>query len=78
VWRGPPSAEATHLLDSKILLELFSSADKKEGIDAFMQKRQADFKGTMEKNAPSVWPWWDSIDTRVPERAEMGGVKSKL
>lgn len=26
MWRAPPSAEATHLLDSRILYELFSSA----------------------------------------------------
>lgn len=77
MYRGPPSAEATHLLDSKILFELFNGEDKKEGIDAFMQKRKAEFKGTMEKNAPSVWPWWDVLDMGVPGKVG-GGEKAKL
>lgn len=76
MWRGPNSAEATHLLDSKILLELFNGEDKKEGIDSFLQKGKAEFKGTMERNAPSVWPWWELVDTKVPERVK--DVKSKL
>ncbi|KUJ24577.1 enoyl-CoA hydratase/isomerase-like protein [Mollisia scopiformis] len=76
MWRGPKSAEATHLLDSKILLELFSGEDKKEGIDAFLEKRDANFEGTMERNAPSVWPWWELVDTKVPERVR--DVKPKL
>lgn len=32
MWRGPRTAEETHLLDSKILLELFGAQDKKDGI----------------------------------------------
>jgi hypothetical protein len=64
-------------LDSKILLELFDGKDKKEGIDSFLQKRPADFKGNMVDNAPSVWPWWDPWDTKPPVTVE-DLVKSKL
>jgi enoyl-CoA hydratase/carnithine racemase len=32
MWRGPATAEETHLLDSRVLLELFGGEDKKEGV----------------------------------------------
>jgi enoyl-CoA hydratase/carnithine racemase len=76
MWRNPGTAEATHLLDSKILLELFDGKDKKEGVDSFLQKRAPDFKGNMVDNAPAVWPWWEPVDTKVPESVE--SLKSKL
>jgi len=78
MWRNPGTAEGTHLLDSKILLELFQAKDKKEGIDSFLEKRKPDFKGTMERDAPSVWPWWEPIDTKAPETIESLKAKSKL
>lgn len=77
MWRNPGSAEETHLLDSKILLELFDGLDKKEGIDSFLQKREANFKGNMVDNAPSVWPWWTPVDTKASEPVSVPG-KSKL
>ncbi|ESZ98079.1 enoyl-CoA hydratase/isomerase family protein [Sclerotinia borealis F-4128] len=70
MWRGPSTAEETHLLDSKILLELFGGEDKKEGIKSFMDKRDPEFKGNMQDNAPSVWPWWKPIDTKPPFTTE--------
>jgi enoyl-CoA hydratase/carnithine racemase len=76
MWRNPGTAEGTHLLDSKILLEVFDGKDKKEGVDSFLQKRPADFRGNMADNAPSVWPWWDPVDVKAP--ASIGGLKSKL
>jgi enoyl-CoA hydratase/carnithine racemase len=76
MWRNPGSAEATHLLDSKILLELFDSQDKKEGIQSFTEKRAADFKGNMVDNAPSVWPWWEPVDIKALET--LADVKAKL
>ncbi|KAF4635023.1 hypothetical protein G7Y89_g3090 [Cudoniella acicularis] len=76
LWRGPGTAEETHLLDSKILLELFDGKDKKEGIDSFLEKREPVFKGNMQENAPAVWPWWEPIDTKPP--VTPAEVKSKL
>lgn len=74
--RGPGTAEGTHLLDSKVLLELFGGRDKREGVESFLEKRAPTFEGSMEGDAPGVWPWWEPIDTKVPET--FGSVKSKL
>lgn len=68
MWRNPGSAEETHLLDSKVLFELFEGRDKKEGVDSFLQKRKAEFTGTMEKDKPSVWPWWKKVETKAMEK----------
>lgn len=62
MYRPPASAEETHLLDSRILHGLFGGADNAEGVQSFMQKRPADFKGTMAKDAPGAWPWWPQVD----------------
>jgi enoyl-CoA hydratase/carnithine racemase len=78
MWRGPGTAEGTHLLDSKVLFELFQGKDKKEGIDSFLEKRKPDFKGTMERDAPSVWPWWEPLNVKAPEMIESLKGKSKL
>jgi enoyl-CoA hydratase/carnithine racemase len=75
MWRGPGTAEGTHLLDSKVLFEIFKSRDKQEGIDSFLQKRDPVFKDNVQDNGPSAWPWWEPVDTESPEAADL---KSKL
>ncbi|APA09431.1 hypothetical protein SS1G_12235 [Sclerotinia sclerotiorum 1980 UF-70] len=70
MWRGPSTAEETHLLESKILLELYDGEDKNEGIKSFMEKRDPKFKDNMQENSPSVWPWWKPIDTKTPSTTE--------
>jgi len=78
IWRGPSSAEATHLLDSRLIYELFSSADNKEGVKAFLEKRPVKFMGSMDKDAPSAWPWWDPIDTNARVKANFTDGKPRL
>ena len=63
MYRNPGSAEGTHLLDSRLIYELFSSKDNKEGVDAFLNKRQVNFTGTMQNDAPAAWPWWEPVET---------------
>ena len=59
---GPNSAEETHLLDSRLLHQLFGTRDNKEGVDSFFEKRAPVFKGNMQEDAPEIWPWWPQID----------------
>lgn len=76
MYRGPESAEATHLLDSRILYELFSSKDNKEGVKAFLEKRATNFEGTMDNSTIGAWPWWQPVDTG--NRPVAKGTRSKL
>lgn len=78
MWRGPGSAEGAHLLDSKVMLELVRGRDKKEGVESFLEKRKPEFKGTMERDAPGVWPWWEKVDIKPPETIESVKEKAKL
>ncbi|ORY12401.1 enoyl-CoA hydratase/isomeras-like protein [Clohesyomyces aquaticus] len=69
MYRDMGSAEGTHLLDSRLLYGLFTSRDNKEGVSSFMQKRPANFSGTMENTDVSAYPWWMPID--VVNRAKV-------
>jgi enoyl-CoA hydratase/carnithine racemase len=67
IYRGVSSPEEAHLLESKIFWDLFTGKDAKEGMKSFLEKRNPDFTGTMEKNAPKVWPWWTPVDIARPK-----------
>lgn len=68
IWRPKDSGEEQHLLDSRLLYSMFSTADNKEGVQAFLQKRKVNFTGTLDKDAPEAYPWWRLIDIRSPEK----------
>lgn len=78
MYRDTGSAEGQHLLDSRVIYELFSSKDNKEGVASFLEKRAPDFKGSMQKDAPISYPWWTPIDIVNRPVAEGGARKSKL
>lgn len=70
MFRDTGSPEGQHLLDSRIIYEMFSSKDNKEGVKAFLEKRPVNFQGTMQHDAPEAYPWWRPVDTNnrpVPE-----------
>ncbi|KAF2637400.1 enoyl-CoA hydratase/isomeras-like protein [Massarina eburnea CBS 473.64] len=76
MFRDTGSAEGTHLLDSRIIYELFTSADNKEGVQSFLQKRPANFTGTMDNTTLGAYPWWNPID--VVRRPKLEASKPKL
>lgn len=59
IYRGPGSPEEAHLLESKVLYDLFSGRDFGEGVTSFVEKRAPRLEGRMPGDAPSVWPWWE-------------------
>ncbi|KAM0259965.1 hypothetical protein ACHAQJ_003058 [Trichoderma viride] len=65
IYRTPASPEEAHLLESKLFYSLVRSADAKEGIESFLKKRQPEFKGTIDDDAPPGYPWWAPVDVRA-------------
>lgn len=54
MYRGPASAEETHLLDSKMIHGLYGKKDNLEGIESFLEKRAAEFGGNVPEDAPGM------------------------
>ncbi|GAB1264899.1 crotonase/enoyl-CoA hydratase family protein [Aurantivibrio infirmus] len=48
-----------HRLDTKGIDILGVSADAKEGITAFVEKRKPNFPGKVSKDLPEYFPWWE-------------------
>ncbi|KAF1851604.1 enoyl-CoA hydratase/isomeras-like protein [Cucurbitaria berberidis CBS 394.84] len=62
MFRDKGSPEGQHLLDSRIIFELFGSPDNEEGVQSFLQKRPAKFVGSMENTTVTGYPWWMPVD----------------
>ncbi len=77
MWRGKPSAEETHLLDSPVLYHMFANPDCKEGVSSFLEKRPARFSATLEQDAPPLYPWHNEVDVGSRPRVQPPS-KSKL
>ena len=48
-----------HRIDSRAIQARGQSADAREGIESFLQKRAAVFPDAVSTGMPPFYPWWD-------------------
>ncbi|MET4236370.1 enoyl-CoA hydratase/carnithine racemase [Bradyrhizobium sp. LA6.10] len=60
MWRmlGADHPMEAHKIDSRGIYARGRSADGKEGVLAFLEKRPAVFKDSVTKDMPDYFPWW--------------------
>ena len=61
VWRmlGADDPMEAHKIDSRGIFERGRSADVKEGVMSFLEKRPAKFPDKVSKDMPAYFPWWE-------------------
>ena len=70
MWRmlGAGHPMEAHRVDSQGIFHMGSSADAKEGVQSFLEKRQAQFPGRVSEDMPSFFPWWQEPDFSTDSR----------
>jgi enoyl-CoA hydratase/carnithine racemase len=51
-----------HKIDSRAIQSRGQSADTREGVSAFLEKRTPVYSDKVSKDMPSFFPWWDEPD----------------
>ena len=61
LWRlsTEPHPMMAHRIDSRSIYRLSRSADAREGVQSFLEKRPAQYPDTVSGNIPDFYPWWD-------------------
>lgn len=64
MWRmlGADHPMEAHKIDSRGVMSRGSSADAKEGVQSFFEKRSPRFPETVSQNLPQFFPWWRTRD----------------
>ena len=61
LWRllGADHPMEAHKIDSRAIYARGASADAKEGVMSFLEKRPANYPCKVSKDMPSFFPWWE-------------------
>ena len=61
LWRmlGADHPMEAHRIDSRAIQARGASADSREGVSSFLEKRPAEFPVRVSDGMPDFYPWWD-------------------
>jgi enoyl-CoA hydratase/carnithine racemase len=61
MWRmlGAAHPMEAHKIDSRGIFHMGQSADVAEGVQSFLEKRNAEFTMRPSTDMPSYYPWWE-------------------
>jgi enoyl-CoA hydratase/carnithine racemase len=61
LWRinSAPHPMDAHRIDSRAIQARGQSADAREGVSAFLEKREPAYSDKVSKDMPEFFPWWD-------------------
>jgi len=64
LWRmaGAAHPMAAHRIESRALAARFGTADTREGMASFLEKRAPHFEGRVSADMPADFPWWPRED----------------